>query len=236
MHLVMFDVDGTLTNSYHYDADCYTAAVKEVFRIDAVDTSWISYKHATDTYITEEIAREVFGRKPTKDEERLICARFVHHLKLHFQEDVNNFQEMPGARKMLEMLAADNNIGLSIATGGWREPAHFKLTSSRFDVSDIPMASSSDNFNREKIMSISVDRARARYGQGRFESVTYVGDATWDFEAAHNLGFSFVGVGNNVETLLKAGAEYVIPNYTDLGGFLKLLASARTTPATAPRF
>ena len=58
---------------------------------------------------------------------------------------------------------------------------------------------------------------KAYAGVTGFDAVTYVGDQPWDVVAAQTLGFRFVGVGGpgGTERLQAAGAETVIPDFTD---------------------
>ena len=54
MHLVMFDIDGTLVHSYDFDEECYVEAVEEVLGC-AVNSDWSKYQHVTDSGILDEI-------------------------------------------------------------------------------------------------------------------------------------------------------------------------------------
>ena len=50
MHHVMFDVDGTLVQSYEFDEQCYLQAVEEVLG-ESLDSDWACYTHVTDSGI-----------------------------------------------------------------------------------------------------------------------------------------------------------------------------------------
>ncbi len=80
---------------------------------------------------------------------------------------------------------------------------------------------------REKIMLISLNRARRRYNVQNFDSITYVGDGVWDVVASKNLGFNFIGIAANTEKqkLLDSGAKFVISDFEDFDRFLKILKS-----------
>ena len=54
MHLVMFDIDGTLIESYDIDEQCFLAAIDEVLGIQ-IDSRWERYPHVTDAGILDEI-------------------------------------------------------------------------------------------------------------------------------------------------------------------------------------
>ncbi len=49
MHLVMFDIDGTLTETMKVDEECYVRSLAEVCGFTDVETDWSSYTHATDS-------------------------------------------------------------------------------------------------------------------------------------------------------------------------------------------
>ena len=53
-HLVMFDVDGTLTQSTAADRSCYAQALSQHLDLQ-VDTDWSTYRHITDSGIAQEL-------------------------------------------------------------------------------------------------------------------------------------------------------------------------------------
>jgi hypothetical protein len=65
-----------------------------------------------------------------------------------------------------------------------------KLVSAGFDLTDVPLATSSDSSDREEIMKSALSRLGAE-----FESVSYYGDGPWDRDACRALGWNFIGVG-----------------------------------------
>jgi len=85
------------------------------------------------------------------------------------------------------------------------------------------MASSDDSYIREEIMAIAEARALSHYDVAEFESVIYVGDAVWDTRASASLGYSFIGVGNNLESLQKAGAVNLLKDFSEPAIFINLL-------------
>ena len=63
---------------------------------------------------------------------------------------------------------------------------------------------------------------------GRFQSIISVGDGVWDVTAAIRLGLAFVGVGRGrrAQSLIRAGARHVVPDFHDTSGVAALLQSA----------
>jgi hypothetical protein len=48
MCLVIFDIDGTLTQTMKADEECFVRSLAEVCGFSDIDTDWSRYKHATD--------------------------------------------------------------------------------------------------------------------------------------------------------------------------------------------
>ena len=54
MHLVMFDIDGTLVDSAGFDSELYVEAVRSVLNVE-IDSDWNAYEHVSDSGILEEV-------------------------------------------------------------------------------------------------------------------------------------------------------------------------------------
>jgi hypothetical protein len=57
MHLVVFDIDGTLTDTCQADESCYWRAFYDVFGICENQPDWSTFCHVTDSGIAAQ-ARE----------------------------------------------------------------------------------------------------------------------------------------------------------------------------------
>ena len=55
MHLVMFDIDGTLTQTMKIDEECFVRSFKDVFGFADIDTDWSRYPHTTDSGIFHDV-------------------------------------------------------------------------------------------------------------------------------------------------------------------------------------
>lgn len=76
MHLVMFDIDGTLVHSHGFDGDLFAAAVKHELGVQ-VDETWSSYQHVTDSGVLEDVLRERVAVAERQQAYRRVKARFV---------------------------------------------------------------------------------------------------------------------------------------------------------------
>ncbi|MCC5623122.1 hypothetical protein [Nostoc sp. CHAB 5715] len=68
MKLVMFDIDGTLTESNSLDDESYLQALHKVFGFSEVSSDWTSYSHVTDACILKEVCQSQLGRVPSPRE------------------------------------------------------------------------------------------------------------------------------------------------------------------------
>ncbi len=187
----MFDIDGTLADSYDLDSVCFIEAVKEVTGIH-ISSDWSTYHHVTDSGILKEIlnSRKVDGIDKIENE---VKSRFFKKL----EKSIANkpIKEISGASSFISSLSAKENVIISIATGGWYESAMLKLKSAGINADSITVASSSDNMSRIEIMKFAALQATG----GRNIPCTYFGDGSWDKKACEELGYNFVMVGNKVK-------------------------------------
>lgn len=218
MHLIMFDLDGTLVDSANVDSDCYVQALSDVFGfdLDRIDQDLGNYPHVTDSGILQTICQTELGRNPTEIEVNCYQQRFIELLNTAVIHQP--LQEISGAKELLNKLDLAPDYAISLATGGWRTTAEFKLQQAGLDQVVLPMACSDDAYARVEIMKCAYPRSIDLYQQLEFESVTYVGDGIWDGVASRQLAYHFIGIGsgNRATDLSATGAKYVFPNYQDL--------------------
>lgn len=220
MKLVMFDIDGTLTESNNLDDEAYLQALREVFGFFEVSSDWASYTHVTDACILKEVCQCQLDRLPSSREIQAFQKRFLE-LLIDGAEAHGGVKPISGSSYILKKLLTSPDYQVAYAGGGWTASAIFKLKSARLPIENIPYAFSDDDESREEIMAIAHSRAETYYSQ-LFSDVVYIGDGVWDIRSANNLGYSFIGIASNDEAkaLFKEGATYIFPNYDDYESFL----------------
>jgi len=218
MRLVIFDIDGTLTQTIKADEECFVRSLDAACGFSNVDTDWSRYKHATDSGIFREIYETRTGRLPSPSEASRFRQHFVDLLARVSSEAA--FAAVTGAPRLLSRIADSGEHRVALATGAWRDSARLKMASAGLCYDDYPAASSDDAFDRESIIRLSMQRAAERYGSLR--STVYVGDGVWDARACRSVGIPFIGIGtgNRATRLSAEGAVCVFPDFSDKDLFL----------------
>ena len=219
MRLVIFDIDGTLTQTMKADEECFVRSLSEVCGFSDVDTNWSRYKHATDSGVFHEIYECYAGRSPSLNE----ILRFRQHFISLLVSSEAALEAVAGAPRLLSRLADSAEHRIALATGAWRDSARLKMTSAGLCYDDYPAASSDDALDRESIIRMSMQRATEKYG--RMGSTVYVGDGVWDARACRSVGIPFIGIATDDRAahLSAEGAVCVFPDFSDTDLFLNRL-------------
>src|SRR5262249_11625452 len=180
MHLVMFDIDGTLTETMKVDEECFVHSFTDVFGFAHIDTDWSHYPRTADSGIFHDVFTSRVGRSPTPQEVSRFRRHFIHLLAAASSQ--SPFAPVAGADRLLSRLARSGLHRVPPASGGWRACDRLKMTSAGMCFDDHPAASADDALDRESIMRLSEQRAAERYGK-TFACTVYVGDGIWDARA-----------------------------------------------------
>ena len=85
MHAIVFDVDGTLTQSTALDASCFERAVLDALGI-RIDADWCTYRHQTDEGILSEIL-DRHGMSGSGASRAAVRSRFIELLAATLRSD-----------------------------------------------------------------------------------------------------------------------------------------------------
>ena len=194
MHLVMFDIDGTLVDSAGFDGELYAQAVRSVLKVE-VDRNWDAYEHVSDRGVLEQILRDACFDSERAELAAGVQQRFVTLVGDYIERQPAAVREIPGARVLVERLLSMPNVRVAVATGGWGPTGLLKLRHVGIDVERLGFASSSDAPARVEIMRLAAQRAMRGAPVTR---TTYFGDGPWDRRASAELEYDFVAVGTAV--------------------------------------
>lgn len=232
--LVVFDVDGTLTDTASVDSECFAAAIVEEFGIRDFSIRWSTYSEFTDSAIIREVFESHRGSAPTEEEVARLIERFLGILDRAHDLMPERFAPIPGAPALVSGLSADDRWRVAVATGGWERSARLKLRYAGIDVGGAPLASAEVSESRAAIVRSAIDGViggRVAAGSGR---IVLVGDTLWDLRTARELGLPFVGVarGSAGRELALEGAGVVIESYVDYDAVVSVLGTAAPPSVT----
>lgn len=220
--LVIFDIDGTLCDTFNVDDECFCAAATEVLNAPVALSSWEGAPHLTDAGIAEWLWHQYLKRSPTVEELRAFADAYEFNLSRELQRAPHRFSVIRGVPSLLDRLFAEK-WDIAIATGGWSRLARIKLTAARIP-EELLLASSDDSPNRSEIFQLAQERAAKRHGEF-YSRIVLAGDGIWDVRVASTHGWCFLGVGKEAraERLLAEGATAVVEDFSDLSRVLDLL-------------
>ena len=212
---MIFDIDGTLTNTKKVEDKCFMKAFEQTFEIDIWSQKWEKLKNVTDWGITEEIIYREWNRKPKKDEYELIISNFITNLKTEIIKDKSQFEEVSGAKDFFYGLKEMEEFKLGIATGSWGKSAELKLQTIGIELDGICFSNSDYHKSREAITQDVIDQL-TKQTKGLPEQIIYFGDGEWDYKTCQNIGIEFIGIDiENDGKLNRLGAKTVFKDYTN---------------------
>jgi len=227
--LILFDVDGTLTATNAADAKCYAAAFAHVFGMLLPTTDWGVYAQSTDSGIIHEVMKKARGHKASQKELDAFERSFVFELEQEFAANPDGFREIPGARALLDAIAARPGMRAGIASGGMRASASYKLSRIGVDATRFPAAFANDSISREGIVESAIARA-----DGPYDDIVYVGDGPWDVKTSATMGMRFIGISGDApaEKLYALGARICLQDFSDPEIFFEAVKSAEAPVAS----
>jgi len=225
--LAIFDVDGTLTDTYEVDDDCYRTTIAEALGVEGSALDWSGAAHVTDSEIFRFLSAAHRRSEPSADEMSRARSRFVDRLRAELEQAPARFTAIRGASTMLGQIA-EHGWSVAVATGGWGPSARLKLGVAQLAIDDGVFACADDGRSRADIVRFARARAETFYGC-RFDRVVSIGDGEWDVRTATELDMPFVGIGagERADRLRRAGAGIVLPDYSDFDAFMTALERAR---------
>ena len=228
MKFVIFDIDGTLTNTKQVDDKCFMEAFEQTFKIEIWNQKWENLKNVTDWGITEEIVQREWGRRPKNDEYELMISNFISNLEAEMVNDKLQFNEVAGARDLFIELKGHKEFNLGIATGAWEKSAKLKLETIGIDVDGICFSNSNYYKSREAITKDVVNQLTTKT-QKLPDQIIYFGDGEWDYKTCQLLGMEFLGIDIEGDgKLRKLGAKTVYRDYTNRDQILNELKKGGT--------
>ena len=211
MIATIFDIDGTLVESFGFDDACYISAIREVLGEVYIHDDWSKYKNVTDTGSLRQIMEE--NKIQEKEQIKEVRTKFGELIRQHLQNG-GKCRPKEGAIHLIDKLLTSDGYEVGFATGGWRHTAKMKLQHAGFNLKNTVLTSSDDGDERVAIMK----KCQLALGS-HFHHTVYIGDAEWDMQATKELGWHFIGVGKR----LKGKCKFWVEDFSCQDTFMKML-------------
>jgi phosphoglycolate phosphatase len=224
--LLLFDIDGTLLLSGGAGFRALSQAFEEVFGVGDAFRG-IPVAGRTDRLIVDEAAER--GGITLDDAAR---GRFHHRYSELLEDEVLKPGPrkglMPGVVSLLDAVAAARHMRSALLTGNFARAARIKLEHFGIWQYFACGAFGDDAVERNALVPIAVERARAAgIDVGSFEDVVVVGDTPLDVACAAAVGARSVGVATgsyDVSALEASGADAVLTDLTAHETFFAIVA------------
>ena len=215
MILVIFDIDGTLTNTKVADDLCFIDSVRECWNIDLGEVDWTTYVNVTDAGLATDIYKNKFNKVISEKKYNQLKNLFTKKIISCGHENPDLFLEVKGAKSFIKELQYQE-IKIAIATGGWKATAAYKLEKIGIELKKFPHATSDDHHERKMILGLSIEKTRELY-QINFDQICYIGDGIWDYQASSELGIDFIGIDNlKTGKLKELGVKTIFQDFTNI--------------------
>ena len=158
--------------------------------------------------------REELGKLCHPDDIEQVKERFIELLSGHLDQNPKDMKPIPGAHEFISFLEQHEDYAFAIATAAWRFSAELKLTASGFDYENWILYSCTEYECKKDAMKAAHTAAQETTGTD-FESVLYIGDQLSDLRFANEMGYEFLGRGEEFARNNIWGKEGVV-DFRDL--------------------
>ena len=230
MHLLLFDVDGTLIHSNRAGRAALVYALEEVFGTAGPADSY-QMAGKTDPLIISDLLQAA-GIPAAEVEPQLdrVYQLMADRGQTLFWE--RGIRPCPGVPALLQALRQHNDVLLGLVTGNARVTAPLKLAAAGLAPTQFRVgAFGSDDRNRNNLPRLAMQRAAELTGKALNGANTVViGDTPADILSARASGARAVAVatgGHSAATLAQCNPDHLFDNLADTEAVLKLLLNHR---------
>ncbi len=215
VHLVLFDIDGTLLHSLGAGRRAMRRALEAVYgTAGPIDTYDMAGK--TDRHIIEDLLQAA-GVPQAEIDARFDAYTRAYERYLEEELQQRPPRALPGTHALIARLSRRHDVVIGLLTGNLVPGARLKLRYAGFDPRLFQVgAFGSDARDRDALPPIALRRAREQIGYPfRGRDVVIVGDTPRDIRCSRTIGAKSVAVatGPYPEDVLHAhGADVVLPH------------------------
>lgn len=231
MNLLLFDVDGTVTDCAADDDRLFREALLESLPPDArvhVLGGWNEFAEVTQSAIARDVITRACDR-PARDGEIMIVRR---RLTEKWQEALAagtvTVRLKPGARELFAAAGQRPKFFAALTSGTWEPVTLLKLSAAGWPLENLVIATGDDSESQAGILRTAQILAASRRGIPGFSATVVVGAHPWDARGARTVRAGFVAVGetSEVAALRSAGAAAVVPQLVPAESFWAAVTAA----------
>jgi phosphoglycolate phosphatase-like HAD superfamily hydrolase len=221
MHLVLFDIDGTLLASGGAGVDAmFDAFDSELGVVTPRDA--VSFGGRTDRGIVGDLLA-LHGKTFDELSWDGLMARYLSKLEVYLHRQPG--MVLPGVTALLNQLSGRSDVGLGLLTGNCESGARIKLSHYQLLHFFAFGGFGDHNRHRNEVAFQALEQARAHYSRQDFRSVWVIGDTPHDITCARHIGAKSLAVATG--TVDKGDLAQFMPDllFDDLRDWKRFLAS-----------
>ena len=221
MHVLLFDIDGTLLKSGGAGQAAMERALESLFDVSA-PTDGIQAAGRTDFAITSELL-EYHGVDSSSDNRQRFLDRYLSHLPEELSS--RDGLVLPGVPELLASLSKRATVHLGLLTGNLQRGAAIKLAHYRM-ADYFPFGGFGDHHRSRDDVAHAAAEAAARHLDRTPDSIWVIGDTPADIQCGRAIGATVIAVSTGIysaEVLAEAGPDYLFESFSDVELVLSIL-------------
>lgn len=217
MKLLLFDIDGTLLNTFRAGQQAANRAFHKLFGIEnAMDG--IRTDGLTDPLILKMMSTNCLQREFDNMESLSFYREYLNYLDDELKNS-GRISILPGVFELLDTLEKRPDCVLALGTGNIEDGAWIKLDHAGLRHYFSIGGFGSDSEHRDELISIGIRKASKKYNRRMdFDQVFVIGDTPHDITHGRTAGAVTVGVGTGnytMDELSKSRPDYLLKDLTD---------------------
>jgi phosphoglycolate phosphatase-like HAD superfamily hydrolase len=198
---LLFDLDGTLVRTGGAGIRALTRSFQKLYKLDDPTAGMTIAGNMDPNIFREIVAHKIPGKTLLPEEEEIIARHYLDYLKEEIQVSPK-YSVLPGIREILERASSTPNLYVGLGTGNLEEGAKIKLERGGLNPYFSFGGFGSDSNQRNKVLSIALERAEKKF-RIKFEAsqVYVIGDTPRDIEAARTIGAKVLSVATGPYTI-----------------------------------
>jgi phosphoglycolate phosphatase len=235
MHVILFDIDGTLMRGHGVGSRAMRRAGQAICGLQ-FDLEGVSIGGSLDPIIYREAALKM-GLVDHHTKHDAFRERYLTELEQDLRElldadpagaSLRRPELLPGIHALLQALSTRSDVAVGLLTGNYQRAVPIKFAAVGLDVKAFLAGGFGDDAEtRPGLLPVALRRMEQALGVGLFaENVVIVGDTPRDVDCALQNGSRCLAVGtgyHTLELLIEAGAHRAVPDLSDPEVLLSML-------------